>query len=74
MAIYFTKSKNILEQNNVRIYNDLKWWSKEHEYLDISGGTEYMLISYNNLWKTLIDKGIKKGKLSEQTGVKQYTC
>ena len=30
------------------------------KYLYITGGTGYMYISYNNLWKTLIDKGIKK--------------
>ena len=32
-----------------------------------------MFISYNNLWKTLIDKGIKKGKLSEKTGISSST-
>lgn len=43
------------------------------KYLYITGGTGYMYISYNNLWKTLIDKGIKKGKLSEQTGISSST-
>ncbi len=28
-----------------------------------------MKISYNNLWKLMIDKGIKKSKLREITGI-----
>ena len=32
-----------------------------------------MFISYNNLWKTLIDKGIKKGELCKKTGISSST-
>lgn len=32
-----------------------------------------MLLNYNNLWKTLIDKGVKKGELRKQTGISSST-
>ena len=32
-----------------------------------------MLLNYNNLWTTLIDKGMKKGKLRKQTGISSST-
>lgn len=32
-----------------------------------------MFISYNNLWKTLIDKSVKKGELCKQTGISSST-
>ena len=32
-----------------------------------------MYISYNNLWKTLIDKGVKKGELCKKTGISSST-
>ncbi len=32
-----------------------------------------MYLSYNNLWKMLIDKGIKKGELCKQTGISSST-
>lgn len=32
-----------------------------------------MQLSYNNLWKTLIDKGIKKGELCKRTGISSST-
>lgn len=32
-----------------------------------------MYISYNNLWKTLIDQGVKKGELCKKTGVSSST-
>ena len=32
-----------------------------------------MYLSYNNLWKTLIDKGIKKGDLLRQSGISSST-
>lgn len=33
----------------------------------------YMLLNYNNLWKTLIDKGVKKGELRKRTGISSST-
>ena len=33
----------------------------------------YMFISYNNLWKTLIDKGVKKGELCNNAGISSST-
>lgn len=32
-----------------------------------------MYISYNNLWKTLIDQGVKKEKLCKKTGISSST-
>lgn len=32
-----------------------------------------MYLSYNNLWKMLIDKDIKKGELCKQTGISSST-
>lgn len=32
-----------------------------------------MFLNYNNLWKTLIDKGIKKGELCKMTGISTST-
>lgn len=32
-----------------------------------------MFLNYNNLWKTLIDKGMKKGELCKQTGISSST-
>lgn len=32
-----------------------------------------MALSYNKLWKLLIDKGIKKSELAKQTGISQST-
>ena len=32
-----------------------------------------MFISYNNLWKTLIDKGVKKGELCKKTKISTST-
>ena len=32
-----------------------------------------MYLSYNNLWKMLIDKGVKKGELCKQTGISSST-
>ncbi|MDY6361750.1 MAG: helix-turn-helix transcriptional regulator [Lachnospiraceae bacterium] len=32
-----------------------------------------MLLNYNNLWKTLIDKGVKKGELRKRTGISSST-
>lgn len=32
-----------------------------------------MRLSYNNLWKTLIDKEIKKGELCKRTGISSST-
>lgn len=32
-----------------------------------------MFISYNNLWKTLIDQGVKKGELCQKTGISTST-
>lgn len=32
-----------------------------------------MAISYNNLWKTLIDKGINKGELCEKVKISSST-
>lgn len=32
-----------------------------------------MFLNYNNLWKTLIDKGVKKGELCKQTGISSST-
>lgn len=32
-----------------------------------------MYLSYNNLWKTLIDKRIKKGELLRQSGISSST-
>lgn len=32
-----------------------------------------MLLCYNNLWKTLIDKGVKKGELCKMTGISSST-
>lgn len=32
-----------------------------------------MLLNYNNLWKTLIDKGVKKGELCKMTGISSST-
>lgn len=32
-----------------------------------------MPLSYNKLWKLLIDKGIKKSELAKQTGISQST-
>lgn len=32
-----------------------------------------MYISYNNLWKTLIDQGVKKGELCKKTGISSST-
>lgn len=32
-----------------------------------------MAISYNNLWKTLIDKGINKSELCEKVGISSST-
>ncbi len=32
-----------------------------------------MLLNYNSLWTTLIDKGMKKGKLRKQTGISSST-
>ena len=38
--------------------------------MNLDGGkTMNINISYNNLWKLLIDKGIKKTKLCELAGV-----
>lgn len=28
-----------------------------------------MFLNYSNFWKTLIDKGVKKGELCKQTGI-----
>lgn len=32
-----------------------------------------MAISYNNLWKTLIDRGINKSELCEKVGISSST-
>lgn len=32
-----------------------------------------MFLNYNNLWKTLIDKGLKKGELCMKTGISSST-
>ena len=32
-----------------------------------------MILNYNNLWKTLIDKGVKKGELCKMTGISTST-
>lgn len=32
-----------------------------------------MVLSYNNLWKTLIDKGLKKGELCKLTEISTST-
>ena len=32
-----------------------------------------MAISYNGLWKILIDKGMKKGDLKRRTGISSWT-
>ncbi len=32
-----------------------------------------MFLNYNNLWKTLIDKGVKKGELCKMTGISTST-
>ena len=32
-----------------------------------------MVLSYKNLWKTLIDKGVKKGELCKKTGISTST-
>ncbi|MDY6355366.1 MAG: helix-turn-helix transcriptional regulator [Lachnospiraceae bacterium] len=32
-----------------------------------------MLLNYNNLWKTLIDNGVKKGELRKRTGISSST-
>lgn len=32
-----------------------------------------MAISYNNLWKTLIDKGINKSELCKKVGISSST-
>lgn len=32
-----------------------------------------MYISYNNLWKTLIDQSVKKGELCKKTGISSST-
>ena len=32
-----------------------------------------MYISYNNLWKTLIDQCVKKGELCKKTGISSST-
>lgn len=32
-----------------------------------------MAITYNNLWKTLIDRGINKGNLCEKVGISSST-
>lgn len=34
---------------------------------------ENMRLNYNNLWKTLIDKGVKKGELCQKTGISSST-
>ena len=32
-----------------------------------------MVLNYNNLWKTLIDRGVKKGELCKKTGISSST-
>ncbi|MDD3137999.1 MAG: helix-turn-helix transcriptional regulator [Lachnospiraceae bacterium] len=32
-----------------------------------------MFLNYNNLWKTLIDHGVKKGELCKKTGISSST-
>ena len=41
--------------------------------LQIEDMEAYMFLNYNNLWKTLIDKGMKKGELCKQTGISSST-
>lgn len=36
-------------------------------------GRNNSMISYNPLWKTLIDRGMKKGELMEKTGLSYGT-
>lgn len=41
--------------------------------MDLNGEVDYMAVSYNGLWKLLIDKNKKKTDLIEEIGISSST-
>ena len=67
------KNKYICEKSKIHNENMNAWIYNIKQSLISLAMEELMYLNYNNLWKTLIDKGIKKGELLKQTGISSST-
>lgn len=69
IKIEFEKSKKTFYKSRTNDYNKIRW-AKCNQKLSVE---EVMAVSYNNLWKLMIDKKINKSELCKTVKISSST-